>query len=233
MSKSKVIFVVVTILGFSFLSCGAQEKIDDLNSSFSMDSPKKWHLISDEHTLLGEGQIYKRSEDSRKANERLKDRINNTNSAGPKFPILISKYKNKYDGVNPSIEIDFTSTWKLNSPEKVLSHYLKVYKDQLIDFQFIKIENTSCKIFGKNSAIGKFSNSYISESGKKYTEINTLWVVFLDNGDFFTFITVCSPKNCQENEKDFKQIFSTFRIDGKNFGEEGCNIFEKLFSYQK
>lgn len=201
--KLKLTFLFVFT---SILSVYAQE--DSLKKyvhpvlGLSLSYPSSWSVISVD-------DYFNQLENTKLTNEEFDEMILK-HAQVPLF--AITKYKEPYDNLNPSIKINTRHYGNLKgySPESILYHLIDQFKVMFTDFKLVQIP-VKTKIGNQEAFYIKINYTYLTQNGLSFPTCSELWM--LDKTDYFYFIGAGTRADDNSGAvEEIHKILNTFEI---------------------
>ncbi|QPJ62340.1 MAG: hypothetical protein G3M70_10850 [Candidatus Nitronauta litoralis] len=196
---------------------------------FAVTKPHDWRFHSPEESLLDVGTVYKNKTLNEIHLKRLEDKVEKIKNNSTIWIPKIGKFQESYSGVNSTFNVNFNEKGALKSPVKILQSYLLLHREELIDFEFHGNNLIEFEIFGQPAIFGKFSNIYQLNSGERFKETHTYWIINYDEQHYFTFLTTCPAESCSQYTEQFSDILASISIRGVKINQEKLEKLKKLW----
>jgi hypothetical protein len=194
----------VILVAFLVLSsaCCAQETYSNPTLGFSMHKPGSWHYVTAEQHL----ENLKRSDF---ADPKLKELL--TRYARTPF-IAITKYREPYDDVNPSVRVNAREAGDLKgmAPERVVGLFAGTFSRVFKDYAVAE-GPLATKLSGHPAGYMRM-NYTLEGGGSAWAATSELWIV--PRGDLF-FIVGAGTRRDEKSgtRKEVHSIIDTIKID--------------------
>jgi hypothetical protein len=201
----RVSIVTFIVLGmFGRLAIGS-EKNEYTNPTvgFKVTKPSTWNYISAETITTNRENIRLKDEDLRAA---IRER------ATPPL-VAMTKYKEPYDDLNPTISIVFRPAGSLQGKPatEIMSAVVRTMQNALHDFKFIR-EIHETEISGLKASHMRATYRISNKEGRDFSVVSRMWMV--PRGAFIFLIGMSGPRSGQDvSEAEFDQVLQSIKIE--------------------
>jgi hypothetical protein len=196
------LFVILSVCLARCLFAGTENNYESREAGFKITKPDNWQFLPTKTVAQN------------LALPRLRDKeLERVIRSKPNVPFLvIARFPEPYEGVNPSVQVSFKTQGELlgQGAPALLNRVVERLKGNFRDFTFIRpVETTT--LDGQAAARMVALYTVADAQGKEFKTVARMWVI--PRGDYMFNISMYGAhEGPNASEKEFEQILQSIKI---------------------